>query len=680
MKALLDYQAARQAGDDVTAGEAAERARALLDDHPDLDVALRVLVDWHGSGPEPARALPHLERLLALHPDSLGLQMARVQMLFTLDRQDELGQQLHAMHAQFPENPEVVAMVIRWHLLRDDMAGAEAFLRMRAGADDADPERHLEVVELLRRSGGPAAAQAELERLAAANEATDRARIYALRAAQLRFDAGQRHPAMEAVADVVAHAQEDDLANEARISLARMYSAEGDVPAAQALVDDVLASDETNVEGLILRAAWQIRADAFGPAITDLRLALDQAPRRTDILRLLAEAQKMLGNIELAEQRLAQAVEISNSAPREALAYARFQIERGAHEAAMRVLTEALRTSGDLQVATLLAQTLLVTGDTVAAGDLLERLAQSGQPEAEKLARAMQAELLLRENRVDESLALVAAEAAQAEDGQGAAELSTEVQLLRILMSAGRFEQASDKLAQMREAFPEATFLRLLEANLKAIEGKNEEAVTIYRALLEDAPDEVIPVQRLHALLTELGRRDEAAETLAATLERHPEARSLRVLHALDLEHDGQAEAAIEIYQALYAEEPGDIVIANNLASMLSTHSDEAADLERAYMIAQRLNGSQVPAYLDTLGWVQLRKGEVDSAVLNLQAAARGLPRVASIAFNLALAYAEAGRTAEARAELARGFELAGDDQAVPQFARAQALRDELGG
>lgn len=677
LETILAYHVARVARDDVAAGEAVERAQALLEENPDLDTALRVLVDWYVSGPDPEQALPYLERLTEMHPDSLSLRMTRVRVLDQMGRRDEIGPVLRDMFERFPEDEEVASMLIRWYLSRQEFDEAETFLREQAGADDAEPEGHFAVVQFLLQLRGPEEALAELERLASANDGTDLGRRYALEASKLRFDAGATDEAMQTASNIAEAAGDTALVNDARITLSRMRSASGDVEGARTLVSEVLESDPSNVDGLLMQAAWRIRGDEMGAAVTDLRLALDQDPRNIRALLLLAEAQQKLGNIELAEQRLAQAVEISGSAAEESLIYARFQISRGLFGQAEQVLTESLRATGNLEVAQMLGRVLLQQGDVEGARDVLAQFANSDNPNAAPMARSLQAAIMFSQNQIDESLELLRE---TADSGEGEADMGAEMQMLRIQMMSGRFDEAERLLEELRAEDPENVALRLLEANLSAVRGNREEAIRVLREVVEDAPEQIIAIQRLYTLLNETGQGEEATQVLSEALERQPDEPQLLVLRALELERAAEPEEAIAIYERLYEQNPDDIIAANNLASMLATARDDAESIDRAYRIAQRLRGMTQPALLDTLGWVQLRKGEVDRAILNLQAAARGLPDNPSVAFNLGLAYAEAGRTSEALAELERGFELAGDDTSVAQYQRAKERMAELDG
>jgi tetratricopeptide (TPR) repeat protein len=147
----------------------------------------------------------------------------------------------------------------------------------------------------------------------------------------------------------------------------------------------------------------------------------------------------------------------------------------------------------------------------------------------------------------------------------------------------------------------------------------------------------------------------------------------LRLERAAALERGGDFEGAIAVYEALYAEDGEDLVIANNLASLLSAHREDAESLERAAAVARRLRGIEVPAFQDTWGWIESRRGNPEAALPPLEAAARGLPEDPLVRYHLGMTYLALGRAAAARTELETMLDLAGPDSALPQVARARA-------
>lgn len=660
------YREARMARNTLAAAAASETARRQLAETPDAVPALYVLIDWLYNGPTPTEALPLIDRLLERDPDLFAVHVTRVRILERAGRVEEIGAALRAAFTQFPEKPEISEMLVRWYLSRHDHDGAEAFLRAQAGADDADPEGHFAVVRMLGATRGTAAALAELGRLETANAGSERALNYALRSALLWMAEADAGPARATFERVVREAADGELRNEARAALARLALREGQPAEAAELVDTILEDDPSNVAALVLRGTEAIAAGDGAGAVLDLRRALDQDPRAPDTLLLLAEAQKLQGNVELAEQRLAQAVEISGSRAREAIVYARFQIQRDNLDAAQSVLADSFRSRPDLGVAQLLAQIVLQRGDAAGAAQLVRELGALGTPEAAELAQRLNAALLFAQNKVDESVAMLRA----ALDG-GDPSLRTRLQLLRMQILTERFDEAETLLGDLKRAAPGTAGIPLLEASLLSAQGKDADAAALLRQLLAAEPGHVIAAQRLHALLGRLGQAEEAQGVLSAALEAQPEARALRVLRALELEQEGAHAQALSVYARLYEEQPSDLLVANNYANTLALHRTDRESLDRALEISRRLIGSKEPHFLDTIGLVLLRSGQADAALANLQAAARKLPEDAGVVFNLGLALAELGRKEEALQTLRRGIALAGAREDLPQYREA---------
>ena len=672
---MLEYSIARQSNDDISLAQAVEDARALLEDHPELDTALRLLVDWTATGPDPAQSLPYIENLLRRHPTSQSLMMARLRALEGAGRDEEVGVALLELFESAPENVVNAQLLLSWYISRGEMDVAETFLRERAGADDDPIEGHMAVVEFLRRDQGPDTALEELERLGRANADTELGLLYAAQAAGIRFETGaDRDPGT--MESIIAEMQDLAAKNDAQIVLINMYRTLENHAKVQEISSEILEQDPFHVDALVVRALTQIQQNNPSGAINDLRAALDQSPRNVPALLLLANAHQLLGNVELAEQRLAQAVEISDSAPESAIAFAQFQIRRGNLETAQLVLNDSLENNFSTEVATLQARLLLQLGDQDAVRTLLQQLEASEDPNASELIRDLRVSILFNENRIDDSL-----EALQNyldENGDGSDDLATELQILRIRMLTGRFDETREQLVDLRARFPESQALVLIEANLLSLEGKIEESIVLFRELLEIDPEQLIAIQRLYRLLQEIGDSDAASELLVSSLEHQPDARPLILLLALEQEQKGEFGAAIDSYKNLYVLDPSDLVVANNYASMLAYYTDDVESLALAETVSAPLNGLNVPAFLDTLGYINLRQGDLSEAIRNFEVASRELPENATLAFNLATAYMQIGREDEAIVEFERGFQLAEGNPDVPKHDEALISYENL--
>jgi Flp pilus assembly protein TadD len=114
-------------------------------------------------------------------------------------------------------------------------------------------------------------------------------------------------------------------------------------------------------------------------------------------------------------------------------------------------------------------------------------------------------------------------------------------------------------------------------------------------------------------------------------------------------------------------------VIANNLASLITTHRDDDESLARAHAVAQRLRGLEVPQFQDTYGWIAYRRGQYAEAISHLEPAAAALSDNALVHYHLGMTYAAMERLEEARTTLERALELAGDSD-LPQFRTAREV------
>ena len=80
-------------------------------------------------------------------------------------------------------------------------------------------------------------------------------------------------------------------------------------------------------------------------AIADLRQALDDQPRSSDLMILLANAYERSGSIELADKQYADAAKVSGFDPGVTLNYVAFLRRRGNDERAEDILTQLAQQS-----------------------------------------------------------------------------------------------------------------------------------------------------------------------------------------------------------------------------------------------------------------------------------------------------------------------------------------------
>jgi len=662
VRVSLDFRQASVDGDDQAQGKLAIEARALVEADPNDILSRRVLIAYAITQNNPAGALDDIDAAIAYNPDDLTYYIIKIQ---ALSEQDEIGDLLRQMYTQFPENSEVQQSLISYYIQRQDFAGAESFLRDLAGDDTSAPEGFVPVIQLLERTQGRDAARAELQRLADANpDNTENRTFYQALLAGYAFDDGKRDAAIADMQAIVDAAEPGDQTRRIKGTLATMLLTTGNQVGARALVEEVLTEDASNVTALKLRAQMLIDGDQPGDAIIDLRRALDQTPRDTSIILLLAAAHERNGNTQLQGERLATAVEVSGSGVRESLLYADFLIRQGREQAARSVLADARNTNpGNLDILAQSARLALADNAIgVVRGIIADLEKLQDQPRASELLQSLRTATLLNQDRLDEGLALLQQQADEA--GTPNAVFA----VLQTQLRAGKLDAARAYLdARLAEA-PQDPNLRLMNAALLLSEGDEAASEAELRSIVDENPNAVNAINQLYVQLRRTGKPDAAREVLRTGLAANPEAPRLLLFEAGDLEQAGDIEGAIAIYEKLYALNSSNVTIANNLASLLSAFRDDAETLERAAAVARRLRGTDVPPFQDTYGWIAYRQGNYEEALTYLEPAAAGLPDNPLVQYHLGMTYVALERKDEAIAALTRAVELAGDNSTLPQM------------
>lgn len=631
------------------------QAREILAEDPSSLTASRIVIDDLLRSETYDEGLAEIESALEYAPQSWELNNLKAQLLLNTGEEEGYGLQLEHMYSLFPGDPRLRSALIEWYLSREDFDSAIAFLRAEAGPVSRDATGNMAVVDLMRSAGRDADAAAELDRLVAEAEGTEAGQLYSTMRAWDRFQAGQQDDSIAEVQALLADAPPSEQTRRIRLVLARMLDATGNLVGAREQVEMVLSADPTQVPALKMRAEWLIRENDLGPAIIDLRAALDQDPEDAEIFVLMSEAHLRDGSVALAQERLASAVRVSGSAPPFAMRYARFLMDRNRNRQAQNVLVDALRRDpANLDILGLLGDVYLRQQDWVQAQTITNRLRQINTPVALKLAQAYQSSILLSQNLIDEGIALLRDGVVEDADGE---DVTSELLLVRALLMTDKIDEAVAFSREQANSNPGNVRLALMHANVVALQGDLRDAERIYRDLLTREPDIEPAITQLQALLRATDRVEDAEEVIVAGLETLPQSRTLQLLNAYREERLGQYDTAIAIYEELYTRNNGDLLVVNNLASMLSNYRAAPEDIARAQTIVGRLEGHPNPAFHDTKGWLAYLRGDLRTAIPLLESAASAFPEDGSVHLHLGLAYAAADRNVEARRTLEYALE-----------------------
>ena len=241
-------------------------------------------------------------------------------------------------------------------------------------------------------------------------------------------------------------AEASDATRELRVTLAQMLADTGQTEESAALLADVLAGDGGDVAALKLRAKMAIDADKPAQAIQDMRAASTSAPRDPEIMTIMALAHEREGSRELAGERLAMAIEVSNQGVEESLRYARFLMQDKRAGPAEGVLVDALRRAPDNpDLLLMLGQIHLERRDWARAGQVAALLRGIGDPRAEAMAASLETASLRGQGRTADVIATLEALAGP-DGGDGPIDAQAMASLVRSYVEAGDLDAAERHL------------------------------------------------------------------------------------------------------------------------------------------------------------------------------------------------------------------------------------------
>ena len=665
----IDYVAALEAEDEAARREIAEQAATRFAEDPDNPFLRRLVIDTLLRDGDFDAAIAIVDTALANTPDERALHHTRLQILAELGEQEPLEAQLRTMIERFPEDDQLPGVLLRFYVSRDDIAGAQTLLTDLAGsaADAVAREEALTALVRLRlQREGPDAAIEELDRIIAADPET--AAPFRALYAVLQFEGGDPEGGIAGIETLLEGELTQIERGRFQIILAQMLLESGNLVGAQRLVDTALETDPGQTDALKMRAAWLIEGDDPDQAIQDLRNVLDDNAEDPAALTLMAQAYSRAGDHELSRDFLSLAMQASGGAPAETIRYATVLMEDERYLIAEEVLVAALRlTPNEPELLRALGRVYLQLSDWLRAGDVERALRAIETEPTRAMADSLRAAILVGRGQVDQAVEMLEAAAADGDSGVGA-----QAAVVQARLATGDLDGALSYVEDLVAETPDNMDYRQLLAMSYVAVGRMADAEETLGLVTTQDPQRLQAWIDLIRVQDALDREDTARQTLDAARAVHPDAPDLLWVQASYLERAGDIDGAIEIYEELYEMVPNSPVVANNLASLITTYRDDEASLDRAYSIARRLRGTDVPPFADTYGWIAYRRGEFAVALEHLELAAAGLPQDALVQYHLGMTYLALERGEDALARLSRAVDLAGPDDTRAQIIAAQ--------
>ena len=663
-QAILDEDAAR-------ARELTRQAEALAVDHPENEILHRILIEGYMNEGEIDKAVDVTNRAIEAAPDAAVFYRVKAMILAQKQDPELLEDHLRVTIARFPDDDDIKGLLVQLLAQEGDVEGATEFLRSEIATAEDPITAHVTLIAFVQQSAGPEAALKEIE--AAIPNYEDVRVLQALKSGLL-FDQGKQDEAIATLQSVIDASEPSIETDRYNVTLARMLVSTGNEVGARQLVETVLERDPNQVAALKMSATWLIEADKADEAISALRQALDQAPEDAEAMTLMARAHDRNGNAQLAQDLLALAVDASGNAPEESLRFARLLAEQERYTNAEEVLINSLRVvPGDERLLTLLGNIYLNTQDWGRANQVVDTLLRLDSETARQAGNELRLQVISRVDGRDSGIAFLEQMIESEEDNSAAM-----IALIRARLSQDRQDEAMRLAEQLVADFPDNPRARQVLANTQFAVGEFDAAQENLRQVAEST-GEGSDILQYARILGALGKASEAEDAITAGLENSPENPDLLWAKASYLERRNDIDGAIGIYDRLYATNSDSLIIANNLASLMVTYREDEASLERAFTVARRLKGTDVPPFQDTYGWLLFRRGEAAEALIYLEPAAQALIDDPIVQYHLGRVYEDLGRTDDAIAQYEKAVETAGAEDGRDHIADSIARIENLG-
>lgn len=516
------------------------------------------------------------EKIFEMNPDKINYRMDLAQILLTSKEPTAAEDVLRTTVRKFPENEDA-----KWRL-----------------------------VTLLEQERGVMFAETEIKDLI--QKAPEQKTLY-LWLAELYIRNKHENLAIAALENILEAPSDEWVGLTANTSMARIKLNQGDIGLAKRLIDIVLSKDVNNGDALLLRANLTLSQGDYDQALGDVRNVIRDNPKSAQAARLLTEILVFQGRQDLAIDTLLQ---------------------------------YHAQVPEDMGAQVRLAQLYAIKGDVKQSFEILAKIAENDPSFAvawESLARlAIENKLY---DRAEEAIGHLSETAKQ----------EATVLFLKGQLSAakGKKEQAFETYKEVLTSYPNSPLVDHALSGILAIASSDQEALGMVESFLKDLSSTNPSVTAvLGGIEASLGKDDDAIASLKLSIMQKPQTqapylslaeifkKNSKIDEALSIldqaEKDlpfepkaslmkadtlvgmGETGKAIRLYEDLLEKNKGSQmadVIANNLAQAIADYqSDNAPQLEKARLIAERFINSNNPYYLDTLAWVYYKQGNVAAA------------------------------------------------------------------
>ncbi len=424
--------------------------------------------------------------------------------------------------------------------------------------------------------------------------------------------------------------------NDIMAMLARIYFEQKKYAESQDLVDTIIEAEPDHKEAKLLLVRFMMK-DGENLQAKPLLLKMNKDyPQWAEPYFYFGLVHLNLGEVELAQQSVAKAIQLNNYNDRYHTLMAQILQIQGEYEGAQKEASVALQLNPkNFRAALILSRALIGSKKFADAVAFLTEM-EKQVPENIEIKGSLALAYLGIKDRENAEKTLD--RLLEMEPGNNKA-----ISLLLALKFQNDLPGAEKFVEERISLFPDNGGLYLLLGDILVKGQKHDNALLAYENAQRLNPEDMQPYLKTGRLLVAMGRKDEAMAQYRSMVEKQPDSIVGRMGIATLLEAEGKNAEAMEQYRKVLAIKSDFAPAANNLAWQIASSAD--GDLGEALKLAMMAKQAfpEEPHIADTLGWVHYKRKSYSLAIPQFEIALNNRPNDPIISYHLAQALAANG-------------------------------------
>ena len=516
---------------------------------------------------------------------------------------------------------------------------AEDVLRESIKYMPEDTERYLTLVKYLKSTQGNEQAIAELKNIIK-NDSRESGFRNAL--GELLWLNKQKDEAINVYNQTILDFPEEGAGVDARIALAAIRISEKDFLNAATIIDEAVNVSPNDPKVNFLRAKLALRNKQFEKAIISLRIVTKETPEEIDAYFLLVRAYQLEGNKEQIESVLNNAYENNKTNPEGLLKLAQYYLATDVIKAE-KIIDDynSLKVDdhkGMSIKAVILNKRKLYDG----AYDIAKRLIDLHPTQPDGYLQSIA--YLGQQDKKSEAISVLEKGYINSKNNRKILLLLTSLQV-----SNKQFEIVEKRINAEIQQAPEDVALKVIKAKVAMAKGDSNNAIGILEAMTVNKTKIEEPYLLLSQLYLTNKNKIKEKKVLIAGMENVTTSLKIPLKLAVVYERNKEYNAAINVYRKLNELKPDNVLIVNNLVSMLSDHGNGKEDIKHAAELSKQLEGTKQPVFLDTLGWLHYMNKNYIDAIKYLSQVVEKDPNTGVYNYHLGMAYKMSGNKTKAK-------------------------------